>query len=181
MPIRILLQSHGELPRVRRHTYSIGKPPNETIQSKEVRHGTHLHFLLNFTKQMCTLGNTVNPLPDLLLALRRVYVYPKELKGCINGHSWRGRKLLRFLSTKSLKLRAAVGGGGKFKEVSSYLVSFSTVAEQLTRFPQAALLQFPACIIRWRLAFIFNKYFLWEKWLLAQVLVLCILKQQLSN
>lgn len=85
--MRILLQSHTKFTCVFRYIFLIGKAPSKIIQSKEVRHSTHLDFFLNFTKHVRTLGNTVNPFPDLFLAIKRKYVFPKELKVCINGRS----------------------------------------------------------------------------------------------
>lgn len=87
MTIRILLQSHAEFTCVFRYVLLIGKAPSKITQSKEVRHSTRLDFFLNFTKHVRTLGNTVNPFPDLFITIKRTYVSPKEVTVCIKGHS----------------------------------------------------------------------------------------------
>lgn len=112
-PQNITVTSYAKLTSTLTYLFLIGKAPNKTIQSKEVRHGADWGFLLNFTKHVCTLSNAANPFPELLLAIKGKYVYPKELKGCINVHSWKGRKRLRFLSAKSLKLSVGQGGNSK--------------------------------------------------------------------
>lgn len=80
MTIRILLQSHAEFTYAYRCAFLICKAPSKIIWSKEVSHSTHLDFFLNFTKHVCTLGNTVNPFPDPFLTIKRKCIFPKELE-----------------------------------------------------------------------------------------------------
>lgn len=75
------MQSHAEI-----SYFSIFFNRQGTL-SKIVRQSSHLDFFLNFTKHVCTLGNTLSLFLDPFLIMKRKCVFPKELEFCIYGHS----------------------------------------------------------------------------------------------